>query len=168
MIISVFLYMKSVYLYHRNRGGRKMTEKEMWDAFIIKEKINDTKYGAFSFGGAPDQLAQLVVEGIKTATCSLKYWYDIEKEELPKEGDYYVILNERNEAICIIQTTKIYFCPYNEVTAQHAYKEGERDRSLLSWQQIHYEYFNEELKETGISFTEDMILVCEEFKVVYK
>ena len=42
-----------------------MTAKEMW-----KESGLAGEYEAWAFGEAPDQLALLVKDGIKTATCS--------------------------------------------------------------------------------------------------
>lgn len=37
--------------------------------------------------------AQLVVQGEKTATCSLKYWYDQANEPMPEVGHLQVVLN---------------------------------------------------------------------------
>lgn len=139
-----------------------MTAEEMWE----QSGLQGT-YEAWAFGGAPDKLAGLVLKGIKTATCSALALYEAEGEEIPKEGDYSVILNADGDAVCIIQTTKIYLSSFNDVTADHAYKEGEGDRSLDYWRRVHEEFFTEEMAEISQSFDENMILICEEFKVVY-
>ena len=139
-----------------------MTAEEMWE----QSGLQGT-YEAWAFGGAPDKLAGLVVKGIKTATCSALALYEAEGEEIPKEGDYSVILNADGDAVCIIQTTKIYLSSFNDVTADHAFKEGEGDRSLDCWRRVHEEFFTEELAEINRSFDENMMLICEEFKVVY-
>ncbi len=139
-----------------------MTAEEMWE----QSGLQGT-YEAWAFGGAPDKLAGLVVKGIKTATCSALALYEAEGEEIPKEGDYSVILNADGDAVCIIQTTKIYLSSFNDVTADHAFKEGEGDRSLDYWRRVHEEFFTEELAEINRSFDENMMLICEEFKVVY-
>ena len=139
-----------------------MTAEEMWE----QSGLQGT-YEAWAFGGAPDKLAGLVVKGIKTATCSALALYEAEGEEIPKEGDYSVILNADGDAVCIIQTTKIYLSSFNDVTADHAVKEGEGDRSLDCWRRVHEEFFTEELAEINRSFDENMMLICEEFKVVY-
>ena len=53
------------------------------------------------------------------------------------------------------------------MTAEHAFKEGEGDRSLAYWREVHKRFFTEELKEADLEFDEDMKLVCEEFEAVY-
>lgn len=145
-----------------------MTDKELWQEFCEQHHLENGKYEAWAFGGDPKGLAQLVLDGIKTATCSLKLWYDLEEEEIPQENEYSVILNDQNEAVCVIQTTKVSLIPYDKVTVDHALKEGERDRTLESWRAIHHDFFTLECAAAGIIFKEDMELVCEEFKVVYK
>lgn len=45
--------------------------------------------------------------------------------------------------------------------------EGEGDMSLEYWRKIHRVFFTEELKDLEKEFTEDMMVVCEEFEVVY-
>lgn len=58
--------------------------------------------------------------------------------------------------------------PFSEVTAEHAYKEGEGDKSLDYWREVHEKFFAECLNEVGLKFTSDMKVVCEEFSVVFK
>lgn len=144
-----------------------MKAEEMWERFKEERNIEAEEYEAWSFGGAPDTLAQLVVEEIKTGTASAFPLYELEGLELPKEGSYSVILNTKEEAVCIIQTKKVYVVPFCEVSESHAYKEGEGDRSLRYWRKVHEEFFTEELRGTSLSFSEDMLVVCEEFVRVY-
>lgn len=155
---------------HRGKGLQKfggcgdMNHKEMWEA----SGLTGT-YEAWQFGGNPDGLAELVRQGIKTATSSAYYWYEhgAEKEPLPREGEYSVILNSKNEAVCIIQTQKVSIVPFRDVSAEHAYKEGEENRSLESWRKIHRDFFAKELSAEGVAFDTNMLVVCEEFIVVY-
>ena len=110
-----------------------MRAEELWKTYCEKEKIDiDTPYEAWRFGDASDKLADLVLKGIKTATASGYDLYFMEGEEaqLPQPGDYSVILNAKDEAVCVIQTTKTTVVPFNNVSEEHAYKEGEGDRSL--------------------------------------
>ena len=97
-----------------------------------------------------------------------RYFIEGEEEPLPQPGDYSVILNSKDEAVCIIQTTKTTVVPFDKVSAEHAYKEGEGDRSLAYWRMSHEEFFAEEYKETQIEFNGQTRILCEEFKVVYK
>ena len=149
---------------------RIMRAEELWKAYCKKENIDiDTPYSAWGFGDAPDQLADLVLKGIKTATASAYdlYFMEGEEEPLPQPGDYSVILDSKDEAICIIQTTKTTVVPFNEVSEEHAYKEGEGDRSLAYWRAVHEEFFTKEFEETKTEFNGQTRILCEEFQVVY-
>mgnify|MGYP003276201250 CR=1 FL=1 len=101
-----------------------MTDQEMWKLFMSKEHLQDVKYEAWAFGGDPDGLAQLVLDGIKTGTASAYPLYELKNEPLPEAGSYSVILDSKDEAVCMIQTTKVYVVPFNQVSKEHAYKEG--------------------------------------------
>ena len=83
-------------------------------------------------------------------------------------GAYSVILDSNDNAVCIIQTEKVTVIPFCEVTAEHACKEGEGDKTLAFWRKIHRKFFTECLNEAGRKFTPEMKVVCEEFAVVYK
>lgn len=139
-----------------------MTAQEMWDRSGLKGN-----YQAWAFGGAPDKLARLVLQGVKTATCSALALYEYENEEIPKVGDHSVILDSDDQAVCIIRTTKVYIAAFDQVSERHAYLEGEGDRSLEYWRQVHEEFFTEELKNIQQEFDTKMELICEEFEVVF-
>lgn len=143
-----------------------MNAQEMWKSYSEKEGIT-AGYEAWAFGGAPDELAGLVLAGIKTATASAFPLYELEGEPLPKAGEYSVILDSRDEAVCIIKTTRVYVVPFDRVSAEHAFKEGEGDRSLAYWRQVHEEFFAEEMAAAGLAFDRNMQVVCEEFVLVY-
>lgn len=144
-----------------------MNAKTMWNQFIQTKSVDNTHYQAWAFGDDSDALAQLVCAGIKTATASALDVYEYEHEPLPQCGDYSIILNSQGEAQCIIQTTAVSIVPFAQVSALHAYKEGERDRSLASWRTIHEVFFTKELNAIQRTFHPDMMVVCEEFQVVY-
>ncbi len=148
-----------------------MNDVDLWNKFCLEKNISiNTPYEAWPFGGNPDKLAKLVLDGVKTATASLYdlYFVDKESEPLPKIGDYSVILNSKNEAVCIIQTTCLNIVPFDEVSAEHAYKEGEGDRSLAYWQKVHKEFFEDEIKNYNLIFTSKSKILCEEFVLLYK
>lgn len=142
-----------------------MKAEEMWKQYCDDPSI---QYDAWSFGDDPDGLAKLVYDGVKTATASAYILYEIEKEPLPEVGGYSVVLNSKKEAVCIIRTVKVYVESFRNVGSEHAYKEGEKDRSLSEWRNIHRSFFENELKSVNLEFDEDMKVVCEEFEVVYK
>ncbi len=121
---------------------------------------------AWQFGGAPDKLAQLVIDGIKTATCSAHILYEQENEPIPAVDDYSIILNSKDEPVAIIKTVDVQVLPMNKVSEEHAVAEGEGDLSYQYWWDVHVEFFTEELANMGMEFSEDMLLVCERFELV--
>lgn len=144
-----------------------MTDKELWNQFKEKNNISDCDYEAWAFGVDADMLANLVLIGEKTATASAFPLYESEKEPLPEVGEHSIILDSKDNAVCIIKTAKVYVVPFKEVTAEHAFKEGEGDKSLEYWRAVHEKFFTECLSEVGMLFSTDMKVVCEEFEVVY-
>lgn len=139
----------------------------MWERFSEEYGVK-CEYDAWAFGDDPDGLANLVLEGTKTGTSSAYDLYALEGEKLPKEGGYSVILDSRDEAVCVIKTVKVYVTPFNKVSADHAFKEGEGDRSLEYWRAVHKSFFEVEFAGTGVKFDENTLVVCEEFEVVYR
>ena len=140
-----------------------MTAEELW-----KNSGLTGTYEAWAFGEAPDKLAELVVQGIKTATCSAYDLYQINHEPIPQAGDYSIILDSREEAVCIIKTRKVYVTEFRNVSEEHAFKEGEGDQSLEYWRIVHINFLTNELASVNKTFDENTKVVCEEFEVVYQ
>ncbi|WP_314365504.1 ASCH domain-containing protein [uncultured Streptococcus sp.] len=144
-----------------------MTPKEMWQAYKkINPEIGD-EIDAWAFGVQADQLADLVLRGEKTATVSAYELYKLGNEPLPQVGSFDVILDSQDRGVCIVEITKVSVLPFNEVSAEHAFKEGEGDKSLAYWQQVHEEFFTECLVEADLEFSQEMGVVLEEFRKVY-
>jgi uncharacterized protein YhfF len=118
-------------------------------------------------GKLADQLGALVVAGTKTATCSLLWEYEITGDRVPQVGDLSIILDGKENPLCIIETTEITFRPYNEVDSAFAYEEGEDDRTLASWRKAHWHFFGPTCKGIGKELDESMPLVCERFKLIW-
>lgn len=148
--------------------------KKMWGNYLatIGENPESTnkKYSAWHFCNNEqdaNELADLVLKGTKKATASLYLSYSND-DELPKEEDLSIIINWDGIAQGIIRTTNIEIVPYKDVTEEFAATEGEGDKSLEYWRRAHWSFFTEEMKEIGKEPTEDMLVVCEKFEVVYK
>jgi len=148
-----------------------MTEKEMWNLYTQNNHVKNKTYDAWRFGGddsIANDLAKLVVNGIKTATASAYQLYEIDKSPLPPIGGLNIILDSDNNAVCITETIKVYTCPFGEVSESHAFKEGEGDCSISHWRTVHEDFFSKELKTYDLDFADTMMIVCEEFEVVWK
>jgi len=136
-----------------------------WDRFW-GDRIKPQSVSAWQFGSNPDYLAQLVVGGVKTATCSAYIFYELEDEPLPTTEDYSIILNSHDKPLAIIKTTDVKILPMNEVPKEFTFAEGEGDRTYRYWKEEHEKFFQAELRKIGEEFQEDMLLVCERFEVV--
>lgn len=148
-----------------------MNIEEFWDGY--KQKFgSDKEYcSAYYFCDNKDdanELAELVLAGKKKATASNYACYKHEDEPLPKPGELNIITDFDDNPLCVIETTNVEIIPFKDVSAEFAALEGEGDLSLEFWRRVHKRFFTEELKEIGLEFNEDIQVVCESFKVVYK
>lgn len=113
----------------------------------------------FAFGDSPalaDELLELVIKGIKTATCSTK-----DEPNTSAPGERWVVLDGCAEPRCVIESTEVTYRRFDEVEADFAFNEGEGDRSLAYWRCAHRTYFG----RLG-RFSEDMMLMCERFRLI--
>lgn len=144
-----------------------MTHQELWARYRAENPAAGDVYEAWAYGDDPDTLAELTRAGVKTATASAGPLYDLEGEPLPRAGEYSVILDSGENAVAVIRTTRVYTVPFDQVSTEHAWKEGEGDRSLAYWRKVHEDFFQKELAEAGLEFSRSMPVVCEEFEVVF-
>ncbi|HLR24168.1 MAG TPA: ASCH domain-containing protein [Candidatus Avipropionibacterium sp.] len=138
--------------------------KSYWDEYW-GGKVKPEFVSVWKFGTDSDNLAQLVVDGVKTATCSAYIFYELEKQALPTTKDYNIILNDDHQSVAITKTTEVTIIPMNEVSEEFAIAEGEG--TYQNWWSIHEEYFTERLKAVGLEFSEDLLIVCERFEVIH-
>ena len=150
-----------------------MKAEELWNKFIKEKEIDENAkyYEAFKFcggGKVADELANLVLEGKKTATTSSLIAYETENAPLPEIGAYSIVQFDNDEAACIIQTTNITLKPFDEVDEEFAAKEGEGDLSLAYWKKVHRTFLGMDYEAINKPFDEKCICVLEEFRLIYK
>lgn len=128
---------------------------------------------AWSFGASPEQadaLLELVLSGVKTATASAAHDYavtgrDAEDEPIPVVGALGIVLDGAGRPRALIETTAVTLTTLDEVGEEHAYLEGEGDRSLTSWRETHERFF----ATTGSGpVSGDLPVVLERFDVRYQ
>ena len=151
-----------------NYKTKKMSIEEYWNNFTKVNKLpKDTKYvEAFKFGFSDkqaDELLDLVLQGKKIATTSPYFKY----EDAIKVGDYSIVLDSKEIPRCIIQTTDTKVLHFNEATFDLIKDEGE-DEVLDTWIEGHRIFLKEACKEENEEFKEDMLILFEHFRVVYK
>ena len=125
------------------------------------ETIPDAYRGlrAFAFGDGPqlaDELLDLVIRGVKTATCSTE-----DEPNTSSPGERWIVLDGRGDPRCVIETTEICYRRFDEVDTAFAFDEGEGDRSLRYWREAHRTYFTRQGR-----FSDTMMLMCERFRLV--
>lgn len=114
---------------------------------------------SFAFGDSPrlaDELLDLVLRGIKTATCSTQ---DEPNTSLP--GERWIVLDGQQRPRCVIESTEVAYTRFLDVDAAFAHEEGEGDRSLQYWRDAHRSYFQRQGR-----FSDQMLLMCERFRLV--
>lgn len=147
------------------------TVEDLWNKFLSKNPNIKTKEIPPSFYFCDNEIdanecAELVVKGIKQATATSFWWFENNNEPLPKISDLSIVTDWQGNAKAVIKITKIEQVPYNKITAEFAATEGEGDKSLQYWKEVHEAYYKREMEPAGFKFREDMIIVCEYFKTV--
>ena len=125
---------------------------------------------SWSFGANEEQaddLLALVLDGTKTATAGALWDYESDNEPLPEAGSLSIILDGRGHPRALIEATAVAVVPFDEVDEEHAYLEGEGDRSLEFWREVHERFFTE-VATHDHGFQPDMPVVLERFRVVYQ
>lgn len=155
-----------------------MNEKQQlfWEEFKSKHqhlaKIN--LGSAWSFGDSPamaDRLANLVLNGEKTTTTGSLIEYELDNEEVPEVDMtlFDILLNGKEEPVAILRTIDIYVTPFNKVTEEHAFKEGEGDKTLSNWRKSHQAYWERIFEELNVEIDiPTMDVVCEELEVFWR
>lgn len=150
-----------------------ITPEELWQNYMENGASNidtDQRYSAWHFCDnqrCADELLQLVLNGEKVATSSALWIYKLSGEKPPSQGDISIITNWNGDAKCIIITTDISIIPFAEVDEEFAKQEGEGDKSLEYWRNVHWDYFAKELSRYDYVPHARMPIVCEKFNVVF-
>ena len=125
---------------------------------------------AWSFGATvehADALLDLVLDGTKTATSCAVWDLEAEGEPVPQVGAMSIVIDSSGRPRAALATTDVAVVPFDRVDAEHAYREGEADRSLEQWRAIHQQFFTDHaLHDRG--FSVDMPVVMERFEVLYR
>lgn len=122
---------------------------------------------AWAFGATPehaDGLLAPVLEGTKSGTASSLRDYEGDEEPVPAVGDLSIILDGSGMPRAVLEVASIDIVPFDEVTEEHAYAEGEDDRTLASWRSIHERFWREHSDQ---GFAPGMPVVCERFRVLH-
>ncbi len=142
----------------------------LWEEYCAAKGIDAPCPPTDQFGDTPelaDELVRLVLQGQKRATCELKIWFDSRAIALPAIGDQWIIADGSGAEKCIIETTQVDLCSVRQVDEAFAWDEGEGDRSLAFWRDAHDAYYKRQAALDGFEYSNEMICVCERFKLIW-
>lgn len=112
-----------------------------------------------TFGGSPDaadNLLALVLDGRKTATCWAAKW-----GVRTHVGKQVLACDSSGRPRAVLETLSLTRRRFRDLDEDWAAAEGEGDQTLAHWRQVHRCHF-----EAEGTFSEDMELWCERFRVV--
>lgn len=144
--------------------------QEFLSTLLPESPAHAATYTAEGFGDSPemaDELGALITAGIKTATCSALWEWQVEGEQLPQPGQFSIVLDGQGHPLAVIETIQVQVQAFNQVDADFAYEEGEGDRSFEYWRAAHWRFFSRSLPKIRKQVVEDMPLVCERFRLCY-
>ena len=146
--------------------------EKFWQGFCAEnpDANADEPYQVWFFGNTSEmarELAELVLQGKKTATASLAEVNKLKPETAPIDDGYSVFTDYEGNPQGIVQTIEIRHLPFMEVDAQFAFDEGEGDQTLEDWREGHWNYFTKEAAELNVEFNEKSLVACERFRLLY-
>ncbi len=146
---------------------------DFWSGFCAAagEDLSARFFEAFHFDDnqpSADELAQLVLAGIKRATAGLVWSFEAAGVAMPRPGALSVVTDWSGAPLCVIETRAVDIVAFEDVDAGFAATEGEGDGSLAYWQRAHTAYFGRECARIGRQPDPRMPVVCERFEVVYR
>lgn len=170
----------------RSYAGSMTTEDDLVDAFWHRAtqhlRMNPAPgyFGAsalealtppaWAFGATPDHaddLLGLVLDGTKTATSSSAWDLEAEGEDVPQVGAMSIVVDGTGRPRAVLVTTAVEVVPFDRVDADHARAEGEGDRSLDHWREVHRRFFTDHAVHNR-GFSPEMPVVTERFEVLYQ
>lgn len=114
------------------------------------------------------EIIKLILSGSKTATSGLVKDYELAGDSLPKEGNFWIVLNELNKPQCILRTVRVVINKFSEITEEIANAEAYGDSSVKVWKKTHLDFFTPYLEGMDIDNLDEENIVTEFFEIVHK
>ena len=143
---------------------------DFWEKVKSETEITGDFADAWGFGDNPelvDELLGYVLDGIKRTSTDLLKESELEGWPNSKEGEFNIILDGRDQPVLVIKTVNVRRVKYRNVDANHAYWEGEGDRTLETYFLEHNKYYKRRGEALGFEFNKDMLVDLVRFEVVY-
>ena len=143
---------------------------DYWKRVKSETDISGDFADAWGFGDNPelmDELLGYVLQGVKRSSTSLLKESELQGYPVDKVGDYNIILNGRDEPVAVIKTVSVRRVKYRDVDAEHAYWEGEGDRTLETYFLEHDKYYRRVGEALCFEFNKDMLVDLVRFELIY-
>ena len=98
-----------------------MSPQALWADYCAATGVTGLLPDVESFGDTDvmkDELLALVLDGTKQASCSLAR--DFLPNDMPYEGDHWIITDSQGAARAIVRTRRVTHLPVRDVTAEMA------------------------------------------------
>lgn len=157
----------------KNENGTDKSVYTMWSNFTDSnpEYKNEALPDATTFHNNKvdaNRLAELIVTGKKQAGSNLYFWYKEANAPLPQIGTKTIVTDFDGKARAIIQSKKVDTIPFNQISKEYATLDMGTDiEPLKKWKKAHWDFFSSALLESDEKPTEDMLIVCERFEVIW-
>lgn len=128
--------------------------------FKVVEGLRSIEFGMP--GESRRKLVDLVVNGNKRATAGLLSEYAFEGEELETVGEREAILDNNDQAVAIVEITKVEVLPFALVPDEFALAEAEGDLNAEDFRNSHRKFWT----AAGETITDETPVVTLYFDVV--
>jgi uncharacterized protein YhfF len=119
------------------------------------------------------RLVEAILRGEKTSTTGLLSDYEREGDPLPKVGERFQLIDERDQAVGVIETTEVWVSTIGQVDLAFAMDEGEGFTSVDEWRVAHEAFWLSYAGQTRAWLndpdwlpTADTRIVCERFRLI--
>lgn len=145
---------------------------EFWQKFINETGADPESKcaGDLTFesaGFTNDAQVANILSGQRTAIFSTFASYSVDGEPLPVSGELYLVFDRGNNPRAVIEIESVSILPFNEITWGMAQKEGE-DENLEEWRLRQQENLEEEGEIVGFTFSPELKIIFQTFRVLYK
>lgn len=119
------------------------------------------------------ELVAAILRGEKTSTTGLLSDYQRDKDPLPEVGERFLLIDENDAEVGVIETTDVWVTTIGDVDLPFAIDEGEGYTSVAEWRAAHERFWLSYADETRAFLGDpewrpgdDTPVVCERFRLV--
>ena len=141
-----------------------------WDRVKRETGVEGDFTDAYGIGDSSELkqvFLELILEGKKRASTTLVRESMLEGWPEPEVGQYNIVLDGDDEPAAVIRTVSVRRCRFSDVDEEHAYWEGEDERTLDAYIREHTKYYTRIGGRLGFEFTPDMEVILDRYELVY-